>query len=82
MTGFCFWTHTISLSTNICIQANNKCFLFQLATWLDETLSAVAYKLEHPAQTFQELKNQQVTSLYACDLYSCVQVENGAILWW
>ena len=55
---------------------------FKIATWLDETLSAVAFKLEHPAQLFAEFRNQTVTGLHVCDLYSCVQLNNGSLFWW
>eukprot|EP00794_Sanderia_malayensis_P011765 gene11765-12982_t len=54
----------------------------KVATWLDDTLTAVAYKLEHPAQAFAEFRNQPVTALHVCDLYSCVQLVNGSLMWW
>ena len=57
-------------------------FSFEIATWLDEALSAVAFKLEHPAQQFPEFKSQAVVGLHVCDLYTCVQLANGSLFWW
>ncbi|XP_065062827.1 E3 ubiquitin-protein ligase UBR5-like isoform X1 [Rhopilema esculentum] len=54
----------------------------KIATWLDESLSAVAFKLEHPAQQFPEFKGQAVVGLHVCDLYTCVQLANGSLFWW
>ncbi|XP_066917257.1 E3 ubiquitin-protein ligase UBR5-like isoform X2 [Clytia hemisphaerica] len=54
----------------------------KIATWLDETLAAVGHKLEHPLQMFSELKELPIQNVYTCDLYSAVQLTNGAIFWW
>lgn len=54
----------------------------KLATWLDETLAAVGYRLEIPLQAYPEFKSHLVTQLHFCNLYSCVQLSNGSIYWW
>ncbi|KAL0598967.1 E3 ubiquitin-protein ligase UBR5 [Plecturocebus cupreus] len=55
---------------------NNK-----VATWVDETLSSVASKLEHTAQTYSELQGERIVSLHCCALYTCAQLENS-LYWW
>ncbi|MBZ3874097.1 E3 ubiquitin-protein ligase UBR5 [Sciurus carolinensis] len=55
---------------------NNK-----VATWVDETLSSVASKLEHTAQTYSELQGERIVSLHCCALYTCAQLENN-LYWW
>uniref|UniRef100_A0A8C2LDK8 E3 ubiquitin-protein ligase UBR5 n=1 Tax=Cricetulus griseus TaxID=10029 RepID=A0A8C2LDK8_CRIGR len=55
---------------------NNK-----VATWVDETLSSVASKLEHTAQTYSELQGERIVSLHCCSLYTCAQLENN-LYWW
>ena len=57
------------------------CFL-QVATWVDDTLSTVASKLEHSAQTFPELQGERIVSLHCCALYTCAQLENSLYWWW
>lgn len=53
----------------------------QVATWVDETLSSVASKLEHTAQTYSELQGERIVSLHCCALYTCAQLENN-LYWW
>ncbi|XP_051575076.1 E3 ubiquitin-protein ligase UBR5 isoform X6 [Myxocyprinus asiaticus] len=53
----------------------------KVATWMDETLSTVAAKLEHGAQTFPELQGERIVSLHCCALYTCVQLESS-LYWW
>ncbi|XP_069477553.1 E3 ubiquitin-protein ligase UBR5 isoform X1 [Ambystoma mexicanum] len=53
----------------------------KVATWVDETLSSVASKLEHAAQTFSELQGERIVSLHCCALYTCAQLENN-LYWW
>ncbi|XP_041104644.1 E3 ubiquitin-protein ligase UBR5 isoform X7 [Polyodon spathula] len=55
---------------------NNK-----VATWVDDTLSTVASKLEHSTQTFPELQGERIVSLHCCALYTCAQLEN-CLYWW
>ncbi|CAH1775507.1 unnamed protein product [Owenia fusiformis] len=54
----------------------------KVATWVDETLSHVASKLEHPAQIFPEFQVDKIASLHTCALYTCARLENGALYWW
>ena len=54
----------------------------RVATWLDETVSHVCGKLEHPATVFPELGGERITSLHTCVLYTAVRTESGAIFWW
>ncbi|KAG2465140.1 UBR5 ligase, partial [Polypterus senegalus] len=53
----------------------------QVATWVDDTLSSVASKLEHGTQTFSELQGERIVSLHCCALYTCAQLENS-LYWW
>ncbi|CAJ0945378.1 unnamed protein product [Ranitomeya imitator] len=53
----------------------------KVATWVDETLSSVASKLEHTAQVFPELQGEKIVSLHCCALYTCAQLENN-LYWW
>ncbi|XP_035381953.1 E3 ubiquitin-protein ligase UBR5 isoform X1 [Electrophorus electricus] len=53
----------------------------KVATWVDETLSSVACKLEHGAQTFPELQGERIVSLHCCSLYTCAQLETN-LYWW
>lgn len=54
----------------------------QVATWVDDTLSSMASKLEHSAQAFPELQGERMVSLQCCALYTCVQLENSLYWWW
>ncbi|XP_066547011.1 E3 ubiquitin-protein ligase UBR5 isoform X4 [Amia ocellicauda] len=53
----------------------------KVATWVDDTLSTVASKLEHSTQTFTELQGERIVSLHCCALYTCAQLENS-LYWW
>uniref|UniRef100_A0A8C9XR29 E3 ubiquitin-protein ligase UBR5 n=1 Tax=Sander lucioperca TaxID=283035 RepID=A0A8C9XR29_SANLU len=53
----------------------------KVATWVDDTLSTVASKLEHSAQAFPELQGERMVSLHCCALYTCAQLENS-LYWW
>ncbi|XP_053571897.1 E3 ubiquitin-protein ligase UBR5 [Bombina bombina] len=53
----------------------------KVATWVDETLSSVASKLEHTAQVYPELQGEKIVSLHCCALYTCAQLENN-LYWW
>lgn len=56
-------------------------FVVQVATWVDDTLSTVASKLEHSAQAFSELQGERIVSLHCCALYTCAQLES-CLCWW
>uniref|UniRef100_H3D6Z1 E3 ubiquitin-protein ligase UBR5 n=1 Tax=Tetraodon nigroviridis TaxID=99883 RepID=H3D6Z1_TETNG len=53
----------------------------KVATWVDETLSSMASKLEHSAQAFPELQGERMVSLHCCAFYTCAQLDNG-LYWW
>ncbi|XP_063054962.1 E3 ubiquitin-protein ligase UBR5 isoform X9 [Engraulis encrasicolus] len=53
----------------------------KVATWVDDSLSTVACKLEHGAQSFPELQGERIVSLHCCALYTCAQLENS-LYWW
>ncbi|KAJ8386321.1 hypothetical protein AAFF_G00175170 [Aldrovandia affinis] len=53
----------------------------KVATWVDDTLSTVASKLEHSAQAFTELQGERIVSLHCCALYTCAQMES-CLCWW
>ncbi|TRY88597.1 hypothetical protein DNTS_029996 [Danionella cerebrum] len=53
----------------------------KVATWVDETLSSVAAKLEHGTQLFPELQGERIISLHCCALYTCAQLESS-LYWW
>lgn len=57
-------------------------FCLQVASWLDEVLSCVSSKLEHPAQVFAEFQTDRIAALHVCPLYTCAQLESGALYWW
>nr|XP_006821041.1 PREDICTED: LOW QUALITY PROTEIN: E3 ubiquitin-protein ligase UBR5-like [Saccoglossus kowalevskii] len=54
----------------------------KLATWVDESLSPIASKLEQPAQLFTEFQSDKVVALYNCSLYTCAKTESGTLYWW
>uniref|UniRef100_A0A8C7TF57 E3 ubiquitin-protein ligase UBR5 n=1 Tax=Oncorhynchus mykiss TaxID=8022 RepID=A0A8C7TF57_ONCMY len=53
----------------------------KVATWMDDTLSSVASKLEHSAQAYPELQGERILSLHCCALYTCAQLESS-LYWW
>ncbi|XP_021322306.1 E3 ubiquitin-protein ligase UBR5 isoform X24 [Danio rerio] len=70
-------THLSANSIRATVATENN----KVATWVDETLSTVAAKLEHGAQTFPELQGERIVSLHCCALYTCAQLENS-LYWW
>ncbi|XP_074657055.1 E3 ubiquitin-protein ligase UBR5-like [Tubulanus polymorphus] len=54
----------------------------KVATWMDESLTTVAAKLEHAAQSFPEFQCDAIKSLHTCSLYTCARLESGALYWW
>ncbi|KAL1422900.1 hypothetical protein MTO96_021623 [Rhipicephalus appendiculatus] len=65
-----------------CVRATVVTESGRVATWLDDSLAAVAPKLEQPAQSFPEFQQDPVVALYVCSLYSCVRLQSGALYWW
>ncbi|KAK6633415.1 hypothetical protein RUM44_004018 [Polyplax serrata] len=54
----------------------------KVCTWVDDMLTPVAAKLEHPCQTFSEFSMEKIISLYTCTLYTLVKLESGSLYWW
>lgn len=54
----------------------------KVATWVDETLSSIASKLEHPIQGFAEFSGDKVVAIHTCSLYTCAQMSSGSLYWW
>ncbi|XP_076647638.1 E3 ubiquitin-protein ligase hyd isoform X1 [Halictus rubicundus] len=54
----------------------------KVATWLDELVSHVASRLEHPAQRFTEFTLDKIVSLHTCALYTVARLESGTLYWW
>ncbi|KAL3179297.1 hypothetical protein MRX96_038194 [Rhipicephalus microplus] len=65
-----------------CVRATVVTESGRVASWLDDSLAAVAPKLEQPAQSFPEFQQDPVVALYVCSLYSCVRLQSGALYWW
>ncbi|XP_050027437.1 E3 ubiquitin-protein ligase UBR5 isoform X3 [Dermacentor andersoni] len=65
-----------------CVRATVVTESGRVATWLDDSLAAVAPKLEQPAQSFPEFQQDPVVALHVCSLYSCVRLQSGALYWW
>lgn len=65
-----------------CVRATVVTESGRVATWLDDSLAAVAPKLEQPAQVFPEFQQDPVVALHVCSLYSCVRLQSGALYWW
>mgnify|MGYP002715735813 CR=1 FL=1 len=59
------------------VTENNK-----VCTWVDDMLTPVAAKLEHPCQAFSEFNMEKIISLHTCTLYTLVKLEGGALYWW
>uniref|UniRef100_A0A8C1YB36 HECT-type E3 ubiquitin transferase n=1 Tax=Cyprinus carpio TaxID=7962 RepID=A0A8C1YB36_CYPCA len=70
-------THLSANSIRATVATENN----KVATWVDETLSTVAAKLEHGAQMFPELQGERIISLHCCALYTCAQLESS-LYWW
>jgi len=54
----------------------------QVATFVDECLSSVSMKMEHSAQQFAEFQSEKISALRVCWLFTCAQMESGALYWW
>ncbi|OTF79788.1 E3 ubiquitin-protein ligase UBR5-like protein, partial [Euroglyphus maynei] len=62
----------------------------KLATWMDESIAAAAWKLEHSTtnQLFIDALSTalsgscKITSLYVSSLMSCIQLSSGSLFWW
>uniref|UniRef100_A0A6G1SD51 E3 ubiquitin-protein ligase UBR5 n=1 Tax=Aceria tosichella TaxID=561515 RepID=A0A6G1SD51_9ACAR len=66
-----------------CIRATVVTESSKVATWIDETISCVASKLEHSAQNYPEFqKGDKIAQLQTCSLYTCIRLESGSMYWW
>jgi len=66
-----------------CIRATVVTESSKVATWIDDTISIVASKLEHCAQNYPEFQRaDKIAQLQTCSLYTCVRLESGSIYWW
>ena len=66
-----------------CVRASVLTESQKVATWMDETVSSMAGKLEHAAISLMEGgMEQRVYSLHVCSLFTCARLENGSIFWW
>lgn len=73
----------IQLLSASCIRATVVTETSKVATWIDDTISVVASKLEHAAQNYPEFqRGDKVSQLQTCSLYTCVQLESGSMYWW
>lgn len=54
----------------------------QVATWLDQCVSSVSSRLEHPATAFPELAGEGISQLLVCELFTAVSTDSGKIFWW
>lgn len=73
----------ILLLSASCIRASIVTESFKVATWIDDTISVVASKLEHGAQNYPEFqKGDKISQLQTCSLYTCIRLESGSMYWW
>ena len=86
----------ISMIAGNCARASVLTESNKIASWMDETISIVASKLEHAAQGFDSHQFQssgssslqmmsmgeKVLSLHVCSLYTSVRLDSGSIFWW
>ncbi|XP_071962133.1 E3 ubiquitin-protein ligase UBR5-like [Antedon mediterranea] len=54
----------------------------KVATWVDDTLSVIASRLEHPLQNFPEFSGDKIRSIHTCCLFTCAWLESGSVYWW
>ena len=73
----------IQMISASCIRATVVTETNKVATWIDDTISVVAHKLEHSAQSYPEFqKNDKIAQLQTCSLFTCIRLESGAMYWW
>lgn len=73
----------IQLLSASCVRATIVTESSKVATWIDDSISIVAGKLEHCAQGYPEFqKGDKISQLHTCSLYSCVRLESGTMYWW
>lgn len=83
----------ITLLSASCIRASVATESGKVATWIDESISPITTKLEHPATLItidpsypatgsNSHSSIRITSLHVSSFMSCVQLSNGGIYWW
>lgn len=73
----------VQLLSASCVRASVVTQSSKVATWIDDTISMVASKLEHEAQSFTEFqRGDRIVQLNTCSLYTCVRLESGSLYWW
>lgn len=65
-----------------CVRATVVTESGRVASWLDDSLAAVAPRLDQAAQAFPEFQQDPVVALHVCSLFSCVRLQSGALYWW
>ncbi|XP_022696858.1 E3 ubiquitin-protein ligase UBR5-like isoform X3 [Varroa jacobsoni] len=72
----------ISMLDGRCARASVVTESGKVATFVDESLGPVAFRLEQQATLFNEFQGERILSIHVCSLYSCVRLESGGIYWW
>lgn len=73
----------VQLLSASCIRATVVTETSKIATWIDSSINIVASKLEQPSQYYPEFqRNDKITQLRTCSLYTCIRLESGAMYWW
>lgn len=72
----------ISMLDGRCARASVVTESGKVATFVDESLGPVAFRLEQQTTLFSEFQGERILSIHVCSLYSCVRLESGGIYWW
>ncbi|OQR77876.1 E3 ubiquitin-protein ligase UBR5-like [Tropilaelaps mercedesae] len=72
----------ISMLDGRCARASVVTESGKVATFVDESLGPVAFRLEQQATLFSEFQGERILSIHVCSLYSCVRLDSGGIYWW
>jgi len=55
----------------------------KVATWLDESISHVASRLEHSTTAFHDVfQGHKITKLITCNLYTVAVTDCNSVYWW
>lgn len=66
-----------------CVRATVVTETQKVASWVDDSISPSAAKLEHPAQSIPDLSSSdRITSLHVSSLFSLIRLESGHLYWW
>ena len=76
-------TEKVVYLASACIRATVSTESNRLATFIDDSLSPIASKLEHSIHLFPDFpNNEKIISLHVSSLLSCVRLDSGSIYWW